>query len=89
MRTFLNEIETIEKHLLGTQSPEDSQIFAERLNKEPVLRLNVSLQKKVLSLVQVYHRKKMKEEAESVLWRLLSDPVHSEFKTSIQTIFND
>jgi hypothetical protein len=88
MRTSLNEIQAIEKYLLGKHDGGDSIVFEARLQINPQLRLNLHLQKKLLMLVKLFHRKKLKEEAEAVSVKIFSDPEKKEFQERVSQIFN-
>ncbi|HEX5168462.1 MAG TPA: hypothetical protein VFW11_04770 [Cyclobacteriaceae bacterium] len=87
MRTSLNEIEQVEKYLFKKMNIDESLLFEARMLIHPMLRLNVSAQKKVYSLIKLYHRKKIKEEIEVIHQKLFTDPSKKEFQRSIHQLF--
>lgn len=88
MRTSLNEIQLIERHILAQVSAEESHSFSLRLACDKVLRLNFIMQQRVYLLLRQYHRRRLKEQAEVVHRRLLKDPAHQRFQKSISNLFN-
>ena len=87
MRTSLNEIKEIEKFLHHQLDAEESLVFEARLLTNPMLKLNTYLQQKIGQLLLIYHRKKLKEEAETVHQRLFSDPEKADFQQTIMELF--
>jgi hypothetical protein len=83
MRTSLTEIQQTEKYLLGEMHPEDALVFEARILSNPLLKMNVFFQKKVHAVLRAYHRKKLKEEAESIHQQLFSDPGKNDFREMI------
>jgi len=88
MRTSLNDIRLTEQYLLKQLSPEDALLFKAKLLINPVLRLNMLFQKKVYLLVAMYHRKKLKEETQTVHQRIFEDPAKKVFQQNIYNLFN-
>ena len=60
MRTSLTEIKHMERFLFGQLSFPEKVEFEARVAAHPRLRRRVSLQKKLYSLLRMYHRKKQK-----------------------------
>ena len=89
MRTSLNSIKEIERYILGGMDQTEEVTFEGRVQRNPVLRLDMLLIKKVMALVRVYHRKKLKMELEDVHRRLVNDPIKWRFNESVQRIFAD
>jgi hypothetical protein len=87
MRTSLNEICRNEKYLEGGLSTEDRLLFEARILTNPLLKMNLFFQQKTLALVRMYHRKKLKEEAEQAHQRLFSDPAKAAFRHSVLQFF--
>ena len=87
MKTSLNDTQTIEQYLAGKLSPWNRMLFASRLKINPSLRNDVELQKKTYWLVKIYHRKKLKEELESLHQQLFSNPEKKDFRRRILEIF--
>jgi hypothetical protein len=89
MRTSLNEIKQTDDFLSGKLSPEDSVLFKARLLINPVLRLNVSLHRKTLTLVRFYGRKKLRAEIETVHNKIFQDPGRSSYHDMISKLFKN
>jgi len=87
MRISLNNIRTIEKYLLGAMDQETCFLFEAEIQSDPTLKFNVYVQQKVMSLLRIYHRKKLKAELEVVHQRLFGDPDKHVFKQSIAQLF--
>lgn len=87
MRTSLNNIRLIEKFLKGQMSPEESLLFHVRLMNDQVLNINLRIQEKIYALIKLYHRKKLKEEIQSVDHKMFSDPLKADFQESIHYFF--
>lgn len=84
MRTSLNEIQYIEKHLLGEVSHENALLMEAKMSLNPALANNVAAQKEAYTLVRKYGRKKLREEIGLVEKKLFKT---SEFRTFRQLIF--
>ena len=89
MRTSLNNLREIERYVEGIMQPVEEVLFEGRLQKNPSLRINLFLYKKVMALLRIYHRKKLKVELEEVHQRLFSDPLKVTFRERILKIFSD
>jgi hypothetical protein len=89
MRTSLNNIKEIERYILGGMDQADDVTFQRSVQRDPILRVNVTLMKKVMTIVRLYHRKKLKLELEEVHRRLVNDPMKWRFNESVQRIFRD
>jgi hypothetical protein len=87
MRTSLNEIELIDKHLLQLDSAPDRLLFDALLILNPEMNNNVLLQKRTHALVQQYGRKQLKAEIESVHRQLFSNAEHQTFRQKILSLF--
>ena len=87
MRTSLNNIRLIEKFLSGQMASEESMSFHLRLMDDPLLRANLRIQEKIYTLIRLYHRKKLKEEIQSLEHKMFSDPLKARFQESIQYYF--
>jgi hypothetical protein len=88
MRTSLNNIKELEAFLEGKLEPQDSLLVEARLLSNPLWRLNFFFQKKVYAIVSLYHRRKLKEEVQTIQEDLFSDPAKAEFQYKIRTIFS-
>jgi len=87
MKTSLNNIRILERFLTGKMRPKESLSFQVRLVDDPVLKMSLRLQEKIHALVRMYHRKKLKEEIQSVERNMFSDPMRAGFQESIQYYF--
>jgi hypothetical protein len=87
MKTSLNDTQTIELYLAGKLSPWNRMLFASRLRMNPDLRNELQLQKKTYWLVKIYHRKKLREELESLHQQILNNPAKRDFRKRILGIF--
>lgn len=87
MRTSLNDIAHAEKYLHNRLSPGERLVFEARMLTSPVLRWNVSAQQKVYTLIKLYHRRKMKQQAGSVQHKLFHDARHAHWKEEITQLF--
>lgn len=83
MRTSLNDIRKIENYLDGKLNSKESIAFQTELLTNAVLKLNFFVQQKVYSILRLYHRKKIKEEIETVHRRLFDDERNVDFQQSI------
>jgi hypothetical protein len=87
MRTSWNDIAFAEKYLHGQLTPEERLVFEARLLTSPILRWNVSAQQKVYTLVKIYHRGKIKQQAKNVQDKLFHDARHADWKKEIIQLF--
>jgi hypothetical protein len=88
MRTSLNEIKDIERYLEKDFAPEESLLFEAKLLTQPGLHLHTQLQRRIVSLVKIFHRKKMKQDLEQIHQRLFTDPSRQPFQQIVQQYFN-
>lgn len=89
MKTSWNNVRQIERYLNNQLTPEDLLIFEAQLLIDPLLKLNVSLQKKIHSIIRLYGRKKMKSEIEQVHNRLFQGNEHIVFQQRVHQLFKD
>ncbi|MGX5687466.1 hypothetical protein [Arcticibacter tournemirensis] len=87
MRTSLNEIQQIEKHLSRELNGEEELLFQANviLNKE--LAANVQWQQKTLQLVHAYGREQLKQEIRTVQEKLFTQREHLSFRQKILAFF--
>ena len=88
MRTSLTDIRQTELYLQNNMRPEDRLLFEARLITNPVLRMNLLVQKKAYKLLRHYHRKKMKEDIAAVQEKLFSNPEKLVFRQGIYHVFD-
>jgi hypothetical protein len=88
MKTSLNNIKQLEKYLEGKLDPQEALVVEARLLSNPLLKLNFFFQKKVYELVQLYHRRKLKEEVKAVQLQLFSDPAKAAFQKNSYQLFH-
>jgi hypothetical protein len=87
MRTSPNEIKEAESFLTNDMIAEDSLVFQARVITNPLLRLNVNLQSKLMEVVQLYHRRKLKRDLKSIHHELFTSIKKSDFQQLVQNIF--
>jgi hypothetical protein len=87
MRTSLNNIKELEAYHEGKLIPQEALLAEARLLSNPLMRMNFFFQKKAYAIVQLYHRKKLKEEAQAVHEHLFTDPAKGEFQQKIYQLF--
>jgi hypothetical protein len=87
MTTSWNNTKQIERYLTENLSPADKFVFEARLLLSPALQNEVHLQKKVLGLIKMYHRKKFKEKLEEVHRQIFHDPEKLSFQQKIYGLF--
>lgn len=87
MKTSWNSTKLIEQYLKGQLSVDDALVFKANLLIDPLLRMNLSLQKKIYLLVTLYGRKKLKAEIEQVHNRLFENPDKIIFQERIHHLF--
>lgn len=87
MRTSLNEIKSIEQHLLQEQQPEDALLFEAHLILDDELQENVQWQQQVYQLVRAYGRKQLRAEIESVHQQLFTQARHRSFRQKVLRLF--
>ncbi len=87
MTTSSNNTRTIEKYLSGKMHAADKFLFEARLLIDPSLRTDLQAQKKVYRLLELYHRKMMKQELETLNRQLFRDPGKVLFQQQILNLF--
>ena len=85
----MNNIREIERYIEGTMDRNEAVLFEEKMRSDSLLRLNVSLQEKVLAIIRMYHRKRLKMELEEVHERIFNDPGKVTFKERVMEIFRN
>jgi len=86
MRTSLIETQQIDAHLFN-KPMEDRSVFEARLILDPTLQDTINWQKKTHSLINLYCRKKLREEIEAVHLKLFTQPKHELFRQKIVRLF--
>ena len=84
MRTSLNKIKETEDFILKVMKPDDALLFRARLILDPVLRMQLALQRKVYALIRLYGRRNLKSEIISVQENIFNT---SEFREEIDQLF--
>jgi hypothetical protein len=85
MRTSLNEIREAESFLKKEMNAGESLVFQAKLITNPRLRFNVTLQKRLMDVVRLYHLRKIKRDLQ-MTHRNLMQP-GSSFQSLIEDIF--
>lgn len=88
MTTSWSNTRTIDQYLDGSLRGMNRMLFEVRLLVHPALRRELYFQKKTYSLVKLYHRKKQKEELETLHRQIFSDPHKIDFRIKILNLFN-
>lgn len=89
MKTSLIEIAEIEKFLFQ-ELPVDEQVLFQAKNiLDKELKMKVFLQKKIYRLLNLFHKKALKKQAEEVYFTLMENPEESAFRVEILTIFKE
>ncbi|HTJ47814.1 MAG TPA: hypothetical protein VL443_00060 [Cyclobacteriaceae bacterium] len=84
MRTSLNKIKETEDFILNAMKPDDALLFRARLILDPVLRMQLALQRKVYALIRLYGRRNLKSEIISVQENIFNT---TEFREEIDQLF--
>lgn len=87
MRTLRSNVQRIERYLQGSLSMSDKLVFEAQLLLQPKLRMDLYFQKKTYQLVRIYHRKKLKEELETLHQEIFNDPDNIVFQQNIYGLF--
>jgi hypothetical protein len=87
MKTSWNDTKQIERYLNNELAIEDHILFEAQLLIDPLLKLNVGLQKSIYTIVKLYGRKKIKTEVEQVHNRLFHDKKNIVFQQHIHHLF--
>lgn len=88
MKTSLNELRSIEAHLLGRESPQERLLVEARLILQPDFRQNLHWQQKTYELARQYGRQQLKKEIEQVHQALFCPATpHPSFRKKILRLF--
>ena len=87
MRASLNKLKDTEDFLKGSLKPQNALLFRAKLLLDPLLRMNVSLQKKTYSIVKSYGRKSVIQEIDTIQQKIFSDPYRTNFHREIDQLF--
>ena len=87
MKTSWSELQQIERYLLDQLDVEERQTFDIRLRTNPLWRVHVQIQQKMMQLLRHYHRRKLKREAGRVRDRLFEDPAKAGFRQEMTQLF--
>jgi cytochrome c-type biogenesis protein CcmH/NrfG len=67
--------------------PEEKLLFEAQLLTSPLLRWNVSAQQRVYTLLKLYHRRKIKEQTQTVQQKLFQESQHAAWREQITQLF--
>jgi hypothetical protein len=87
MRTSLNDIARTEKYMNDKLPPEERLLFEAQLLTSPLLRWNVAAQQRVYTLLKLYHRRKIKEQTQTVQQKLFQESQHAAWREQITQLF--
>jgi len=83
----LNDIRSCDDHLRGKLHPDEAVLFEAKLLISPLWRLDLSLLKRVHTLIRLCGRNTMKHELYEMHNRIFSDPDKSILHQKILNIF--
>ena len=89
MKISWNDTRRIEQYLDDELSEEEKTLFEPQLVLDPHFKVNLRLQKKIHSLINLYGRRKMKAEIGKIHHKLFHNPEHIIFQQRIQQLFKD
>ena len=87
MRTSLNEIREAESFLANEMMAEQSLVFQAKMITNPLLRLNVHFQSRLMEVILLYHRRKLKRDLKAIHHKLFTAPEKTDFQQRVQHIF--
>lgn len=87
MKSSLREIQKSEAFISGRMPTEEALLYEAQVLTNPFLRWNLHFLKLSFRILKLYHRKKLKEEAEAVHQDLFASDSTSELKKRIQNLF--
>lgn len=88
MKTSLNELRWIERHLLSGFEDEESCLFEAKLILQPELKEQVYWQHKTYQVVQEYGRQQLKAEIEKIHQALFHTAEHQPFRRRVMRLFS-
>ena len=88
MKTWISSMKHIDDYIAGRLSPEEHILFEARELLDPVLKFQVILHKKVISIARLYGRKKMKAEITVIGKKLFTDPSKGAFQQTVRQVFD-
>lgn len=88
MRTSFRDIVLTEQYLNGKMAGEEAAVFQARLLVDRALKQDMIFHRLLHRLVQLYHRKKLRQEIHSVHQHLFRAHSNDTFQNSIRKIFN-
>ena len=89
MRTSLTELQQAVRYLQHKLGAEEHLLYEARLLTDAALRNNLNFLRKTLTLLKFYHRRQLKQAAENIHYKLLSDPGKQHFRKQLQSIFGE
>ena len=87
MTTWINNMKSIDDYVTGKLGPEDNLLFEARLLLDPALKFQVALQRRIISIVRMYGRKTVKNEAQKIGQKLFSDQSKYDFHREVNKLF--
>jgi hypothetical protein len=87
MKTSWNDIHETEQFLLGKMTERERASFRASLLSSPEKLRNFRIQKKIFSLLRFYRREKVREDLVQLQHEIFNDPLKSDFKASILSLF--
>jgi hypothetical protein len=87
MKTSFPDLIKTEKYLHDELDAQETLLFEARLLVSKEWRANTYFHRMVHRLVQIYHRRKIKSEVETVHDRLFENPANASFGRQIMSLF--
>lgn len=85
MKTSLVETKLLDDHITGHLTGGEKLLFEARMIIDPVLRLNIHMQRKLYKLVKAYSRREVRSEVTCVEKKLFQN---DSFRREINSIFS-
>jgi hypothetical protein len=83
-----NDISQIEKYIFGKLRTSSRLLFEAKLLIDPLLNVNVEMQRKLYSIIRVSGRRKIKSEISRVHQTLFTDPSYQTFQKTTFELFS-
>jgi hypothetical protein len=87
MMTWINNMKNIDDYVTRKLLPEERLLFEARLLLDPALKFQVSLQKKIISIIRMYGRKTVKNEVERISKKIFADQSKNDFHHEVNRLF--
>jgi len=82
-------MKNVDEYVTGKLRPEESLLFEARLLLDPALRFQVAVQRRIISIVRMYGRRKVKSDVERIGQKLFSDQSKNNFHRAVNQAFDN